>query len=188
MNLLSRGQGGAGTGLAETGLGQLLVLTQAGWGCGTVGQEGDNWECPHSWEGQERRPSSCKENPSSWVLVPRHYSRPHTAVQTHHQPSPGPPMAPSHSLVEVLLGSDLFLSVFQKDGEGVIRCCLSCSETGRRLKAVLLPCPPLLASKRRHSLPSPGQLSGGGAKDRRQTLRLPHTAALPFRFSVKSLF
>lgn len=35
-------QGGAGTGLVGGGLGQLLVLTQAGWGCGTAGQEGDN--------------------------------------------------------------------------------------------------------------------------------------------------
>lgn len=53
-SLLSKGQGGAGTvlveerqggadtGLVGGGLGQLLILTQAGWGCGTAGQEGDN--------------------------------------------------------------------------------------------------------------------------------------------------
>lgn len=40
--LVEERQGGADTGLVGGGLGQLLILTQACWGCGTAGQEGDN--------------------------------------------------------------------------------------------------------------------------------------------------
>lgn len=91
--------------------------------------------------------------------------------------TPGLPMGPtglqtlppSRSLVEVLLGSDLFLSVFQKDRECVVCCYLSCHETkGGGSRSVLLPCPPLLASVHFHLQTSSWE---GGAKDREGPLQ-----------------
>lgn len=89
--------------------------------------------------------------------------------------TPGPPMAPlglqtlppSCSLVEVLLGSDFFLSVFQKNGECVISCYLSCRETRGargRLKGCCPPLPTPAVFKEKFTS-MPGRLTGGGAKD-----------------------
>lgn len=89
-------------------------------------------------------------------------------------PMPPPPsglqtLPPSRSLVEVLLGSDLFLSVFQKDRECVVCCYLSCRETkGAGSRSVLLPCPPLLASVHFHPRTSSRE---GVAKDREGPLQ-----------------
>ena len=59
-----------------------------------------------------------------------------TGPLTSRSPCPPPP-----SLVEVLLGSELLLSVFQKDRECVICCCLSCRETKEEAQGLPLPRP-----------------------------------------------
>lgn len=85
-------------------------------------------------------------------------------------PSSGPPMVPSHSLVEVLLGSDLFLSVFQKDGECVVCCCLSCRETREERQGCPYPLPTPAVFKEKRS---EGGAKHRGGPCRREMLHLP---------------
>lgn len=114
-------------------LGQPQVLTPADWGFS--GQEGGSWGCVRSWAGQEQRLSSCEQKPSRLVLMAT-LATATTGPLTSRSPCPPPP-----SLVEVLLGSELLLSVFQKDRECVICCCLSCRETKEESQGLPLPRP-----------------------------------------------
>ena len=80
-----------------------------------------------------------------------------TGPLTFHSPCPPPP-----SLVEVLLGSELLLSVFQKDRECVICCCLSCRETKEEAQDLPLP----TSGIRIQLLSSRSALWGGGTGPR----------------------